>query len=83
MDDNSNKKHSLLSVLNPFEVFRHHETVEKQQSGNKPQKPKRFKFTTRRSFEAGVFLVIFFAFFGLLAYKMTLPNMLNTFMQTA
>ncbi|MBP5189479.1 MAG: hypothetical protein J6031_01005 [Bacteroidales bacterium] len=36
-----------------------------------------------RSFEALIFLVIFFAFFGLLSYKMTLPNMLNTFMQTA
>ena len=41
------------------------------------------KFTTKRSFEAIVFLIIFFAFFGLLAYKMTLPKMLNTFMQTA
>ena len=36
------------------------------------------KFTTKRSFEAIVFLIIFFAFFGLLAYKMTLPKMLNT-----
>ena len=79
MDDNSNKRHSLLSVLNPFEVFRHHETVAKQQE-NKPQKKRRLKFTTMRSFEALVFLVVFFAFFGLLAYKMTLPNMLNTFM---
>ena len=41
------------------------------------------KFTTKRSFEAVVFLIIFFAFFGILAYKMTLPMMLNTFMQTA
>ncbi|MCQ2302337.1 MAG: nucleoside recognition domain-containing protein [Bacteroidales bacterium] len=41
------------------------------------------KFTTKRSFEAIVFLIIFFAFFGLLAYKMTLPKMLNTFMQTS
>ena len=41
------------------------------------------KFTTKRSFEAIVFLIIFFAFFGILAYKMTLPKMLNTFMQTA
>ena len=41
------------------------------------------KFTTKRSFEAIVFLIVFFAFFGLLAYKMTLPKMLNTFMQTA
>ena len=41
------------------------------------------KFTTKRSFEAIAFLIIFFAFFGILAYKMTLPKMLNTFMQTA
>ncbi len=41
------------------------------------------KFTTKRSFEALVFLIVFFAFFGILAYKMTLPKMLNTFMQTA
>ena len=41
------------------------------------------KFTTKRSFEAVVFLVIIVAFFWVLAYKMTLPNMLNTFMQTA
>ena len=41
------------------------------------------RFTTKRSFEAFLFLIIFFAFFGLLAWKMTLPKMLNTFMQTA
>ena len=41
------------------------------------------RFTTKRSFEAFVFLILFFAFFGLLAWKMTLPKMLNTFMQTA
>ena len=41
------------------------------------------KFTTKRSFEAIVFLIVFFAFFGILAYKMTLPKMLNTFMQTS
>lgn len=41
------------------------------------------RFTTKRSFEAFLFLVLFFAFFGLLAWKMTLPKMLNTFMQTA
>ncbi len=78
MDENNNKRHSLLSVLNPFEVFRHHETAER-----KKQKPSRFKFTTLRSFEALIFLVCFFGFFGFLAYRMTLPNMLNTFMQTA
>jgi len=41
------------------------------------------KFTTKRSVEAILFLIVFFAFFGLLAWKMTLPMMLNTFMQTA
>lgn len=41
------------------------------------------KFTSKRSLEALLFLVIFFGFFGLLAYKMSLPMMLNTFMQTA
>ena len=40
-------------------------------------------FTAKRSVEAIMFLIVFFAFFGLLAYKMTLPKMLNTFMQTA
>ena len=38
------------------------------------------KFTTKRSVEALLFLIVFFAFFGLLAWKMTLPMMLNTFM---
>ena len=41
------------------------------------------RFTTKRSVEAFIFLIVFIGFFGLLAYKMTLPNMLNTFMQTA
>lgn len=41
------------------------------------------KFTTKRTFEAILFLIIFFGFFGYLASKMTLPNMLNTFMQTS
>jgi hypothetical protein len=41
------------------------------------------RFTTKRSVEAILFLILFFAFFGFLAYKMTLPKMLNTFMQTA
>lgn len=41
------------------------------------------KFTTKRSIEALIFLAIFIIFFGLLSWKMTLPNMLNTFMQTA
>lgn len=41
------------------------------------------KFTTKRSVEAILFLIVFVAFFWFLAFKMTLPNMLNTFMQTA
>ena len=41
------------------------------------------KFTTKRSIEALIFLVIFFLFFGGLAYKMSLPLMIKTFMQTA
>jgi len=79
MEDNKNKRHNLLSVLNPFEVFSHHETDPNKRNG----KPRKLKFTTSRSLEALIFLVCFFAFFGFLAYRMTLPNMLNTFMQTA
>ena len=41
------------------------------------------KFTTKRSIEAVVFLLLFVGFFWVLAYRMTLPHMLNTFMQTA
>lgn len=41
------------------------------------------KFTSKRSIEAILFLVIFIGFFGFLAYRMSLPMMLNTFMQTA
>lgn len=41
------------------------------------------KFTSKRSIEALIFLVLFLGFFGFLAYRMTLPKMLNTFMQTA
>lgn len=44
---------------------------------------KPLKFTSKRSIEAFIFLVIFIGFFWFLAYRMTLPNMLNTFMQTA
>lgn len=47
------------------------------------KKFKSLKFTTRRSIEALVFLVVFFAIFGYLAHKMGLPNMLNTIMQTS
>ena len=61
----------------------YHDRVEKifKRIEEKIERP--LRFTTKRSFEAIVFLIIFFAFFGLLAYKMTLPKMLNTFMQTA
>lgn len=41
------------------------------------------KFTSKRSIEAIIFLILFLGFFGFLAYKMSLPMMLNTFMQTA
>ena len=41
------------------------------------------KFTSKRSIEAIVFLILFVGFFVALSYKMTLPRMLNTFMQTA
>ena len=41
------------------------------------------KLTSKRSIEAIIFLILFLGFFGLLAYRMTLPHMLNTFMQTA
>ncbi|MBP5395629.1 MAG: hypothetical protein J6Y34_01370 [Bacteroidales bacterium] len=41
------------------------------------------KFLTRRSIEAGIFLVIFMLFFGYMAHVMGLPNMLNTLMQTS
>ena len=77
--NNHNLLNSLLSVVDPFQVFRHHETDPNKRSG----KPRKMKFTTSRSIEALIFLVVFFAFFGFLAYKMTLPHMLNTFMQTA
>ena len=41
------------------------------------------KFTSKRSIEALIFLILFIGFFWFLAYRMTLPHMLNTFMQTA
>ena len=41
------------------------------------------KFTSKRSIEAFIFLLLFVGFFAALSYKMTLPHMLNTFMQTA
>lgn len=44
---------------------------------------KALKFLTKRRIEAAVFLIVFFLFFGFLALKMGLPNMLNTLMQTS
>lgn len=71
---NPNRRKSTQSYANPVEtLFKKLEGIIK----------KPLKFTTKRSFEAIVFLIIFFAFFGILAYKMSLPKMLNTFMQTA
>ena len=61
----------------------YHDRVEKlfKKFENVIKRP--LRFTTKRSVEAFLFLVVFLGFFGLLAYKMSLPNMLNTFMQTA
>ena len=61
----------------------YHDRVEKVFKKIEGALEKPLKFTTKRSVEAIIFLIIFFTFFGLLAYKMTLPKMLNTFMQTA
>ncbi|MDD4395858.1 MAG: hypothetical protein PHQ33_08230 [Bacteroidales bacterium] len=44
---------------------------------------KALKFLAKRRIEATIFLVIFFALFGGLSYKMGLANMLNTLMQTS
>ena len=44
---------------------------------------KEMKFTTKRTIEALIFLVIFFAIFGYIANRMGLANMLNTIMQTS
>ena len=61
----------------------YHERVERIFKWMEDKLKRPLKFTTKRSFEALIFLILFFAFFGILAYKMTLPKMLNTFMQTA
>ena len=61
----------------------YHERVEKLFKRIEDLIKRPLRFTTKRSVEAILFLIIFFAFFGFLAYKMTLPKMLNTFMQTA
>ena len=61
----------------------YHDRVEKIFKKVEEKLKRPLRFTTKRSVEAFLFLIIFLGFFGLLAYKMTLPNMLNTFMQTA
>ena len=52
-----------------------------QKLEQKLKKP--LRFTTKRSVEAFLFLILFFGFFGFMAWKMTLPKLLNTFMQTS
>ena len=47
------------------------------------KKFKEMKFTTKRTIEALIFLVIFFAVFGYIANRMGMANMLNTIMQTS
>ena len=47
------------------------------------KKFKEMKFTTKRTIEALIFLVIFFAIFGYIANRMGMANMLNTIMQTS
>ncbi len=44
---------------------------------------KNSKLVDRRRYEAVVFLLLFFGFFGLLGSRMGVSNMLNTFMNTA
>lgn len=44
---------------------------------------KDLKFTTKRTIEALIFLVVFFVAFGILGRRMGTPNMLNTMMKTA
>lgn len=47
------------------------------------KKFKDLKFTTKRTIEAMVFLLVFFVAFGILARRMGTPNMLNSMMKTA
>jgi hypothetical protein len=44
---------------------------------------KNWQFLSKRRLEAGIFLLIFFVFFGFLGTKMGTANMLNTIMQTS
>ena len=50
----------------------YHDKVEKLFKRIEDKLKRPLRFTTKRSFEALLFLVLFFAFFGLLAYKMTI-----------
>lgn len=43
----------------------------------------KMKFTTRRSVEAVIFLLIFFGIFGFIGSRMGMENMMNTIMRTA
>ena len=43
----------------------------------------KMKFTTRRSVEAIIFLLIFFGIFGFIGSRMGMENMMNTIMRTA
>lgn len=44
---------------------------------------RKMKFLTKRRIEAGVFLIVFFAFFGGMGHVMGVPNMMNTLMNTS
>ncbi len=44
---------------------------------------KKSGFLKQRRYEAGIFLLLFFGFFGFLGHKMGVGNMLNTLMNTA
>ncbi|MBO7278322.1 MAG: hypothetical protein J6U70_01815 [Bacteroidales bacterium] len=44
---------------------------------------KKMKFLTKRRLEAGIFLLVFFAFFGGMGHVMGVPNMMNTLMNTS
>ena len=44
---------------------------------------KKMKFTTKRSFEALIFLLIFFGIFGFIGSRMGMEYMMNTIMRTA
>ncbi|MCQ2276495.1 MAG: hypothetical protein MJZ87_06100 [Bacteroidales bacterium] len=70
------RRKSTHNYANPVERF-----FEKLAKRFKLKNP--LSFTSKRSIEAVLFLIIFLGFFGFLAYRMTLPMMLNTFMQTA